>query len=112
MQLLVGLYALVCFGFFTFFLPVMTGWMNQTIFLAGAGLTVLVVLRVVHLIYWRNPARTHREAVLAGAPAMALIGLLVGLLFYELDSARAVLIEVRRDVPRGETIGRPLRTGI
>lgn len=80
-QLLVGLYAMVCFGFFTFFLPVMTGWMNQTVFLAGAGLTVLVVLRVVHLIYWRNPARTHREAVLAGAPAMALIGLLVGFYF-------------------------------
>ena len=80
-QLLVGLYALVCFGFFTFFLSVMTGLMDQTIFLAGAGFTVLVVLRVVHLIYWKNPARSHREALLAGAPAMALIGLLVGFYF-------------------------------
>ena len=80
-QLLVGLYALVCFGFFTFFLPVMTGLMNQAIFLAGAALTVLVVLRVVQLIYWRNPARTNREALLAGAPAMGLIGLLVGFYF-------------------------------
>ena len=81
MQLLVGLYALVCFGFFTFFLPVMTGLMNQAIFLAGAALTVLVVLRIVQLIYWRNPARTNCEALLAGAPALALIGLLVGFYF-------------------------------
>lgn len=80
-QLLVGLYALVCFGFFTFFLPVVTGLMNLAIFLAGAGLTILVVLRVVHLIYWRNSARTNREALLAGAPALALVGLLVGFYF-------------------------------
>ncbi len=80
-QLLISLYALVCFGFFTFFLPVMTGWMNPAIFLTGAGLTVLVVLRVAHLIYWRNSARTHREAMLACAPALALIGLLVGFYF-------------------------------
>ena len=80
-QLLVGLYALVCFGFFTFFLPVMTGIMNQAMFLAGAGLTILVVWRVVHLIYWRNEARTPREALLAGAPALALVGLLIGFYF-------------------------------
>ncbi|MBX3236435.1 MAG: DUF2914 domain-containing protein [Nitrospiraceae bacterium] len=80
-QLLVSLYALVCFAFFTFFLPVMTGWMNAAIFLAGAVLTVLVVLRVVQLIYWRNSARTRREALLAGAPALAIVGLLVGFYF-------------------------------
>jgi hypothetical protein len=80
-QLLVGLYALVCFAFFTFFLPVMTGIMNHAMFLAGASLTVLVVCRVVHLIYWRNEERTRREALLAGAPALALIGLLVGFYF-------------------------------
>jgi Protein of unknown function (DUF2914) len=80
-QLLVGLYALVCFAFFTFFLPVMTGIMNHAMFLAGASLTVLVVCRVVHLIYWRNEERTRREALLAGAPALALIVLLVGFYF-------------------------------
>lgn len=80
-QLLVGLYALVCFAFFTFFLPVMTGVMNHAMFLAGAGLTILVVWRVVHLIYWRNEDRTPREAMLAGAPALALIGLLIGFYF-------------------------------
>jgi hypothetical protein len=80
-QLLVSLYALVCFAFFTFFLPVMTGLMNKGIFLSGAGLTVLVVLRVVQLIYWKNQARSYREAMLAGAPALALIGLLIGFYF-------------------------------
>ncbi|MFO0732008.1 MAG: hypothetical protein U0361_13685 [Nitrospiraceae bacterium] len=40
--------------------------MNAAIFLAGAVLTVLVVLRVVQLIYWRNSARAG-EALLAGA---------------------------------------------
>jgi hypothetical protein len=62
-QLVVGLYALVCFGFFTFFLPVMTGLMNPAIFLAGAGLTILIVGRVVQLIYCRNSAHTTREAL-------------------------------------------------
>ena len=40
LRLLVRLYALVCFAFFTFFLPVMTGLMNAVIFLIGAGLCV------------------------------------------------------------------------
>lgn len=80
-QLLVSLYALVCFAFVTFFLPVMTGWMNAGIFLAGAAVTVLIVLRVVRLIYWNNADRTKRDAMLAGAPALGLIGLLVGFYF-------------------------------
>ncbi|MBV6471067.1 DUF2914 domain-containing protein [Nitrospirales bacterium NOB] len=83
LQLLVGLYALVCFAFFTFFLPVMTGWMNQAMFLAGAVLSVLVTLRVVELIYRGNEDRTRREATLTTAPAMAVIALLVG--FYILN---------------------------
>lgn len=81
LQLLVGLYALVCFGFFTFFLPVMTGWMNQAMFLAGAALSVLVTLRVVELIYRGNADRTRREALLTSAPALAVIALLVGFYF-------------------------------
>ena len=80
-QLLVSLYALVCFAFFTFFFPVMTGWMNAAVFLAGAAVTVLVVLRVVQLIYWNNSDRSTREAMWAGAPALGLIGLLVGFYF-------------------------------
>ena len=81
LRLLVSLYALVCFAFFTFFLPVMTGFMNATIFLVGAGLSAAVTLRVVHLIYRNNPDRSRREAVGVTAPAFALIGLLVGFYF-------------------------------
>ncbi|MCX5723038.1 MAG: DUF2914 domain-containing protein [Nitrospirae bacterium] len=81
LRLLVSLYALVCFAFFTFFLPVMTGRMNAAIFLAGAGLSAVVTLRVVQLIYRNNPDRSKREAVGIALPAYALIGLLVGFYF-------------------------------
>ena len=81
LRLLVSLYALVCFAFFTFFLPVMTGLMNAAVFLAGAGLTAVVTFRVVHLIYRNNPDRSKREAVGVTAPAFVLIGLLVGFYF-------------------------------
>ena len=81
LRLLISLYALVCFAFFTFFLPVMTGLMNMVVFLAGAGLTAMVTLRVVHLIYRDNPDRSKREAVGVTAPAFGLIALLVGFYF-------------------------------
>lgn len=81
LRLLVSLYALVCFAFFTFFLPVMTGLMNAAIFLLGAGLSAVVTFRVVHLIYRSNPDRSKREAVGVTAPAFALIGLLIGCYF-------------------------------
>jgi len=84
LRLVVSLYAVVCFAFFTFFLPVMTGLMNAAIFLAGAILSGLVTLRVVHLIYRNNPDRSRREAVGVTAPAFALIGLLVGFYFLNL----------------------------
>ncbi|WP_455379628.1 DUF2914 domain-containing protein [Petrachloros mirabilis] len=81
LRLLVSLYALTCFAFFTFFLPVMTGWMNTGVFLFGAGLSAVVTLRVVQLIYRNNPERSRREAVGVTTPAFALIGLLVGFYF-------------------------------
>jgi hypothetical protein len=81
LRLLVSLYALVCFAFFTFFLPVMTGLMNTAIFLAGAGLSAGVTFRVVQLIYQNNPDRSRREAIGVSVPAFALIGLLVGFYF-------------------------------
>jgi Protein of unknown function (DUF2914) len=81
LRLLVSLYALVCFAFFTFFLPVMTGLMNAAVFLVGAGLSAAVTFRVVQLIYRNNPDRSKREAVGITAPAFGLIGLLVGFYF-------------------------------
>jgi hypothetical protein len=81
LRLLVTLYAVVCFAFFTFFLPVMTGFMNGAVFLIGAALSALVTFRVVQLIYRNNPERSRREAVGVTAPAVAVIGLLVGFYF-------------------------------
>ncbi|MGQ0811505.1 MAG: DUF2914 domain-containing protein [Nitrospiraceae bacterium] len=81
LRLLIVLYALVCFGFFTFFLPVITGWMNTAIFLLGAALSIVVTLRVVQLIYRNNPDRQKREAVTTSLPAIALIVVLVGFYF-------------------------------
>jgi hypothetical protein len=81
LRLLVSLYALVCFAFFTFFLPVISGYMNAAIFLVGAALSAVVILRIVHLIYRNNPERSKREAVGITLPAFALLGLLVGFYF-------------------------------
>ena len=81
LRLLISLYALVCFAFFTFFLPVMTGHMNVLIFLSGAALSAAVTFRVVQLIYRNNPDRSRREAFGVTVPAFALIGLLVGFYF-------------------------------
>jgi len=81
LRLLVSLYALVCFAFFTFFLPVTTGYMNAAVFLIGAILSAVVTFRVVHLIYRNNPDRSKREAIGVTAPAFTLIGLLVGFYF-------------------------------
>jgi hypothetical protein len=81
LRLLISLYALVCFGFFTFFLPVMTGYMNVLVFLGGAALSAAVTFRVVQLIYRNNPDRSRREAFGVIVPAFALIGLLVGFYF-------------------------------
>lgn len=81
LRLLVSLYAVVCFAFFTFFLPVMTGRMHAAVFLTGAALSAAVTLRVVQLIYRDNPDRSRREAVGVVAPAFAMITLLVGFYF-------------------------------
>ena len=80
-RLLVALYALASFSFFTFFLPVMIGTIGTWVFLLGAALTVGITLCVVQLIYQHNPDRSRRETVLAGGPAIALIGLLIGFYF-------------------------------
>lgn len=81
LTLLVTLYALVTFSFFTFFLPVITGWMNTAIFLLGALASMGVVIRVVHLTYKGLPGKSPWSPMLTSAPAIALIGLLVGFYF-------------------------------
>ncbi|MBH0201803.1 MAG: DUF2914 domain-containing protein [Nitrospira sp.] len=84
LRLLISLYAVVCFAFFTFFLPVITGYMNAVIFVIGAMLSVTVVLRVAQLIYRNNPDRSRREVIGMTVPAAALIGTLVGFYFLNL----------------------------
>lgn len=81
LRLLVSLYALVCFSFFTFFLPVLTGFMNTIVFLSGAIVSAAVAMRVVELVYQGVPNRSRKEIMLTGLPAMTLIGVLVGFYF-------------------------------
>lgn len=81
LRLLISLYAVVCFAFFTFFLPVITGHMNAAIFVAGAMLSIGVILRVAQLIHRNNPARSREEGIGVTVPAAALIGILVGFYF-------------------------------
>jgi hypothetical protein len=81
LRLLVALYAVVTFSFFAFFLPVVTGLMHWLVFLAGAALTVGVVLRVVELVYRGHPVAGRSEKAKVAAPALAVIGVLVGFYF-------------------------------
>ncbi len=81
LRLLVSLYAVVCFAFFTFFLPVMTGYMNVVVFLVGAVMSLAVTFRVVQLIYRNNPERSKQEAIGVSVPAAGCIALLVGFYF-------------------------------
>ena len=83
LRLLVSLYALVMFSFFTFFIPVLTGVMHTIIFLLGAVLSLLVTLRVVELVYQKVPHCSRKDVVLTGLPAFGVVALLVG--FYALN---------------------------
>lgn len=81
LRLMVSLYALVSFSFITFFLPVLTGWMNTAVFLIGAVISLGVVWRVVGLVYQgMEPVSVGRRLRDAG-PGMVLVALLVGFYF-------------------------------
>jgi len=81
LQILVGLYTVVSFAFFTFFLPVITGLMNVMIFLLGALLSLGVTLYLVQLIYRNRPEQSGRQPFGVMAPAMVLIAMLIGFYF-------------------------------
>jgi hypothetical protein len=81
LKLLVSLYALVTFCFFTFFLPVLTGIMNWIMVVLGAVLSLALALRVLELVYCGERDRTRREAVKAGLPAVAVVAVLVAFYF-------------------------------
>ena len=82
LALLLTLYALVTFSFLTFFLPVVTGWMNTVVFLLGVALTIAVTLRIAHLIY-RNAPQRHVEKKWTHGTVLGVISILV--IFYFLN---------------------------
>lgn len=81
LRVLVTLYAVVCFSFFTLFLPVITGLMHWGLFLLGAVLSGLVTLRVVELVYRGRPDIPRKEVIMTSVPPIALIGVLIGFYF-------------------------------
>ncbi len=81
LRLLVSLYALVCFSFLTFFLPVLTGVMNTPMFLFGALCSLGAAFWVIRQVYRGIPERPTREMALTGAPAVGLVVILVGFYF-------------------------------
>jgi Protein of unknown function (DUF2914) len=81
LTLQVTLYALVTFSFFTFFLPVMTGYMNTFVFLLGVGLSMAVVIRVVTLTYRGVSLPSPWSPVLTGLPAIGLVAVFTGFYF-------------------------------
>ncbi|MDQ6732681.1 MAG: DUF2914 domain-containing protein [Nitrospirota bacterium] len=81
LKLLVSLYALVGFCFFTFFLPVLTGIMNWIMVVLGAVLSLALALRVLELVYQGQTGRSRMEAVKAGFPALAVVLVLIAFYF-------------------------------
>jgi hypothetical protein len=81
MKLLVSLYAVVCFSFFTYFIPVLVRFMNTFVFLLGAILSLGVTLWVVEQIYKETPQVSKKDKVMTGLPAGVLVGVLIGFYF-------------------------------
>lgn len=81
LRLLISLYTMVWFSFFSFFLPVLIGFMHTMIFLLGAFLSLAMALWVVELIYKVGPRASMQEKILVGLPAGGLILLLVSFYF-------------------------------
>lgn len=77
----VTLFALVTFSFFTFFLPVVTGYMTTTTFLVGVFLSIAAVIRVVALTYRGISTPMSRNSLLTTIPAIGLVSVLTGFYF-------------------------------
>jgi hypothetical protein len=80
-RLLIGLYALVTFSFFTFALPVLTGWMNTFIFLVGAVLSGTVTVGLVRFVARGRKDWTQRDLVVTAALPVGLILVMVAFYF-------------------------------
>lgn len=94
LRLLACLYALVCFSFVTFLIPVVTGIMNTAVFLAGATVSAGLALGLVHLVHRGTEGWSHRDIWWQGGPAVLLVGVLVG--FYFLNWIPPVPLSMKR----------------
>ncbi len=81
LKMLISLFALVTFSFFTFFLPVLTGWMNSLVFLTGAFITGVIVWKVVRLTLQGLPHASLPTAFAISLPAFGLVVLCTVLYF-------------------------------
>ena len=81
LKMLVSLFALVTLSFFTFFLPVLTGWMNDAVFVAGVLITAFIVWKVVWLTLQGSPDVSFRTALTISLPACGLVILCTVLYF-------------------------------
>ena len=98
LKMLVSLFALVTLSFFTFFLPVLTGWMNSVVFVTGAldhGSHCLEDRSTD--IAWLTTCilsnRIHHEF-----SRLWVSGSLYRAVFFELDSTHSSLLKVRWDL--------------
>lgn len=76
LYLLLALYFLATFSFFTFFIPVVTKEMNYRTFLMGGVLSVGVLGLILLYLAWRSIFRRRRQFVYAAALIVSLFGLM------------------------------------
>jgi hypothetical protein len=81
LRIMVALYALAAVSFFAFFLPVVTGVMNDAMFLLSATLGVILAIGIVVAVCRRQGPVIPVEVLRNGLPAMTVVGGLVLLYF-------------------------------
>lgn len=82
LKLLLSLFALVTLSFLTFFLPVLTGWINSWIFVTGALLTVVLVWKIACLILQNLHEPSPYTSFTLSSPAFVLVGLCTAFYFF------------------------------
>ena len=76
LYLLLGLYFLATFSFFTFFIPVVTKEMNYRTFLIGGVLSVGIVGLILFYLAWRGIFDRWRQFFCAAGVVLSLFGLM------------------------------------
>ena len=76
LYLLLGLYFLATFSFFTFFIPVVTKEMNYRTFLLGGVLSAGVVGLILFYLAWRGVLDKWRQFLSAAGLILSLFGLM------------------------------------